>query len=208
MSYERRASIKSSENCFQFSVDYGYYDPVMCGSIDGTDDRAHDRALVRASQSTYKPNRRVRGKPEYTLFVGRLCLETSEETVRKRFEKYGEIYRLRLVRDLVTGISKGYAFVEFKHRSDAQRAHRECYRGMVIDEREVIVEFELERSLEDWKPRRLGGGFGGRKESGQLRFGGRYKPFNKIPQPPPPPQQQQQQSYRRTSSPHSKRPRW
>ena len=166
---------------YQYSVDYGVYDPVMCGSIDGTDDRAHDRALLRAAHCTYKPNRRVRGKREYTLFVGRLALETSEETVRKRFEQYGAICRLRLVRDLVTGISKGYAFVEFKHRADAERAHRHCYRGVLIDEREVIVEHELERSLEGWKPRRLGGGFGGRKESGQLRFGGRYKPFNRIP---------------------------
>eukprot|EP00850_Spirogloea_muscicola_P025228 SM002498S08229 [mRNA] locus=s2498:147:906:- [translate_table: standard] len=28
-----------------------------------------------------------------------------------------------------------------------------------------------------WMPRRLGGGLGGRKESGQLRFGGRDRPF-------------------------------
>lgn len=33
--------------------------------------------------------------------------------------------------------------------------------------------------MKGWKPRRLGGGFGGRKESGQLRFGGRARPFQK-----------------------------
>lgn len=33
--------------------------------------------------------------------------------------------------------------------------------------------------LKGWKPRRLGGGFGGKKESGQLRFGGRDRPFKK-----------------------------
>lgn len=35
------------------------------------------------------------------------------------------------------------------------------------------------RTLKGWKPRRLGGGFGGKKESGQLRFGGIARPFKK-----------------------------
>lgn len=35
------------------------------------------------------------------------------------------------------------------------------------------------RTLKGWIPRRLGGGFGGKKESGQLRFGGRSRPFQK-----------------------------
>lgn len=33
--------------------------------------------------------------------------------------------------------------------------------------------------LPGWIPRRLGGGFGGKKESGQLRFGGKDRPFRK-----------------------------
>ncbi|XP_048430073.1 U11/U12 small nuclear ribonucleoprotein 35 kDa protein-like isoform X2 [Pyrus x bretschneideri] len=36
-----------------------------------------------------------------------------------------------------------------------------------------------------WIPRRLGGGFCGKKESGQLRFGGREKPFRAPPRPIP-----------------------
>lgn len=48
-----------------------------------------------------------------------------------------------------------------------------------IDGSEIIVEREAERRLPGWKPRRLGGGFGGRKESGQLRFGCRDRPFRK-----------------------------
>lgn len=31
----------------------------------------------------------------------------------------------------------------------------------------------------EWIPRRFGGGFGGKKESGQLRFGGKDRPFRK-----------------------------
>lgn len=39
--------------------------------------------------------------------------------------------------------------------------------------------FECERKLPGWIPRRLGGGLGGKKESGQLRFGGVERPFRK-----------------------------
>ncbi|KAI9233261.1 MAG: hypothetical protein BYD32DRAFT_465521 [Podila humilis] len=41
----------------------------------------------------------------------------------------------------------------------------------------VLVDFERSRVMEGWIPRRLGGGLGGKKESGQLRFGGGLKPF-------------------------------
>ena len=34
------------------SVDYGMYSPLMAGSIDGTDDRPHDRAVERAMMSS------------------------------------------------------------------------------------------------------------------------------------------------------------
>lgn len=48
---------------------------------------------------------------------------------------------------------------------------------MAIDDHTILVEYERERIQKGWKPRRLGGGLGGRKESGQLRFGGRDRPF-------------------------------
>ncbi|CAH0722104.1 unnamed protein product, partial [Brenthis ino] len=45
--------------------------------------------------------------------------------------------------------------------------------------RDIVTEREAERRLQGWKPRRLGGGLGGCKESGQLRFGCRDRPFRK-----------------------------
>ena len=35
-------------------VDYGEYDPLKVGSIDGTDLRPHDRAITRAIQAKCK----------------------------------------------------------------------------------------------------------------------------------------------------------
>jgi U11/U12 small nuclear ribonucleoprotein SNRNP35 len=176
-SYAREHSEKRQEDNDGLVLSLGNYDPIKVGSIDGTDEKPHDRGLIRALLSTYSMNKSAaKSDPHYTLFVGRLNYETDESTLEKIFAKFGRLKSMRLVRDIVTGHSKGYAFVEYKHRSDAKRAHDQMCR-YVIDNNEVIVEFEHERRVKNWKPRRLGGGLGGFKQSGQLRFGGRYRPF-------------------------------
>ncbi|XP_015780945.1 PREDICTED: U11/U12 small nuclear ribonucleoprotein 35 kDa protein-like [Acropora digitifera] len=126
-----------------------FYHPLQAGSIDGTDTAPHDRAVVRAMLAKYKPNKRVTGDPDKTLFVGKLSKDTCEETLFKLFGKYGELVKCRLVRDV----------------------------GKLA-----------------------GGGFGGKKESGQLRFGGRDRPFRR----PIPSEQDRMQhnSYSRGSRDH------
>ncbi|XP_057677164.1 U11/U12 small nuclear ribonucleoprotein 35 kDa protein [Corythoichthys intestinalis] len=154
------------------------YDPLKAGSIDGTDVEPHDRAVWRAMCARYKPNKGVVGDPLLTLFVARLNPLTTEEKLHQVFSKFGDIKRLRLVRDVVTGFSKRYAFVEYKEERAVVRARRDANK-LVVDQQELFVDFELERTLKGWIPRRLGGGLGGKKESGQLRFGGRDRPFRK-----------------------------
>eukprot|EP00079_Xenopus_tropicalis_P020926 XP_012812134.1 PREDICTED: U11/U12 small nuclear ribonucleoprotein 35 kDa protein isoform X1 [Xenopus tropicalis] len=154
------------------------YDPLKAGSIDGTDEEPHDRAVLRAILARYVPNKGVIGDPHLTLYVARLSQQTTEEKLKEVFSRYGDIKRIRLVRDFITGFSKGYAFIEYKQENAIMKAHRDANK-LVIDQREIFVDFELERNLKGWVPRRLGGGFGGKKESGQLRFGGRDRPFRK-----------------------------
>ena len=154
------------------------YDPLQAGSIDRTDTIPHDRAISRALVANYKPNKSVVGDPKCTLFVGRLNPDTSEETLIKEFSHCGKVKRVRVVRDIVTGMPKRYAFVEYEEERHARRAWDYMHK-VKIDEHEILVEFENERTMKGWVPRRLGGGLSGRKESGQLRFGGRDKPFKK-----------------------------
>ncbi|XP_044146183.1 U11/U12 small nuclear ribonucleoprotein 35 kDa protein [Bufo gargarizans] len=154
------------------------YHPLKAGSIDGTDEEPHDRAVLRAMLARYVPNKGVVGDPQLTLFVARLSQQTTEEKLKEVFSRYGDIQRIRLVRDFITGFSKGYAFIEYKQEHAIKKAYRDANK-LVVDQQEVFVDFELERTLKGWIPRRLGGGFGGKKESGQLRFGGRDRPFRK-----------------------------
>ncbi|XP_045216778.1 U11/U12 small nuclear ribonucleoprotein 35 kDa protein-like [Mercenaria mercenaria] len=154
------------------------YDALKAGSIDGTDDMPHDRGVIRAMNAKYKPNKEVVGIPEHTIFVGRLSQNTDEDSLGYVFSDYGEIKRLRLVRDVVTGFSRCYAFIEYFDEDCAYKAQREADKT-ILDEKEIYVDFECGRCLKGWIPRRLGGGIGGKKESGQLRFGGKNRPFKK-----------------------------
>uniref|UniRef100_K3X9X9 RRM domain-containing protein n=1 Tax=Globisporangium ultimum (strain ATCC 200006 / CBS 805.95 / DAOM BR144) TaxID=431595 RepID=K3X9X9_GLOUD len=155
-----------------------HYDPIQIGSIDGTDTTPHDKALVRAMRSRFDATRdpKIQGDPYVTLFVGRLNYETAEDTLREYFAQYGELRRVVLVRDIATQRSKGYAFVEFAHEKAFVRAYHDAHRRE-LDGRAILVDYERGRVMPGWKPRRVGGGLGGKKESGQLRFGGRDHPF-------------------------------
>ena len=110
--------------------------------------------------------------------VRHLSPDTSERTLSRIFSKHGDLEKCRHIRDVISGLSKRYAFVEYKHESDARKALRES-KDLMIDDKHVTVDFECERLLTGWKPRRFGGGFGGKKESGQLRFGGVERPFRR-----------------------------
>ncbi|EPS72263.1 hypothetical protein M569_02496, partial [Genlisea aurea] len=158
------------------------YHPIQAGSIDGTDTLPHDngvyRALLCANAGLYDAfgDPKAIGDPYCTLFVARLSHITNEETLKKAMSQYGRVKNLQLVRHIVTGASRGYAFVEFKTEKEMRRAYKEAHHTF-IDDSEIIVDYNRQQLMPGWIPRRLGGGLGGKKESGQLRFGGRERPF-------------------------------
>ncbi|KAI5062050.1 hypothetical protein GOP47_0022589 [Adiantum capillus-veneris] len=154
------------------------------GSIDGTDTAPHDNAVYRAMFATstglYDPlgDSKARGNPYCIVFIGRLSKETTESTLQEVMSRYGRIKNLRLVRHIVTGASQGYAFVEYETEKEMQCAY-EAAHLIKINGNQVLVDYNRQLLMSGWIPRRLGGGLGGRKESGQLRFGGRDRPFRK-----------------------------
>ena len=101
---------------------------------------------------------------------------TTEETLIQTFSRYGKLKSLKLVRDIVTGCSMKYAFVEYYYDEDFSSAFFGAHR-MRLDDAQILVDFMREQTVPGWVPRRLGGGVGGKKSSGQMRFGGRDCPF-------------------------------
>ena len=57
----------------------------------------------------------VKGKVKAILFVGCLPSLTSEQDLIRYFSYYGEVTKVRIVKDKKTKISKGYAYVTMRH---------------------------------------------------------------------------------------------
>ncbi|XP_029051394.2 U11/U12 small nuclear ribonucleoprotein 35 kDa protein-like isoform X1 [Osmia bicornis bicornis] len=154
------------------------YDPLKAGSIDGTDTEPHDKAINHAMEAHYEPPRGLKSKPERTLFVARFGPKVTRHDLKEFFCRYGDVISAKVIVDIVTGLSQGYGFVEMRTEDEARRAIRRSADAMLKGHK-IFVDYECGRTMKGWKPRRLGGGFGGKKESGQLRFGGRDRPFKK-----------------------------
>lgn len=102
--------------------------------------------------------------PYRTIFVGRLPFAVTEVELQKEFVRFGEIEKVRVVRDKTSNKSRGYGFIMFKDEISARSACREIgvHRGVQIGGRPVIVDIERGRTVKYFTPRRLGGGLGGR----------------------------------------------
>ncbi|XP_061948633.1 U1 small nuclear ribonucleoprotein 70 kDa [Populus nigra] len=113
---------------------------------------------------TNDPN--VSGDPYKTLFVARLNYETTESRIKREFESYGPIKRVRMVADKVTNKPRGYAFIEYMHTRDMKAAYKQAD-GRKLDGRRVLVDVERGRTVPNWRPRRLGGGLGTTRVGGE-----------------------------------------
>ncbi|KAH6791363.1 U1 small nuclear ribonucleoprotein-70K [Perilla frutescens var. frutescens] len=130
---------------------------------------------------TNDPN--ISGDPYKTLFVARLNYETTESRVKREFEAYGPIKRVRLVTDKESSKPRGYAFIEYVHTRDMKAAYKQAD-GKKIDNRRVLVDVERGRTVPNWRPRRLGGGLGttriGSEDASQKHLGREQVPSGGI----------------------------
>jgi len=114
------------------------------------------------AKETYKPadDPEAVGDPYKTLFISRLHKTATETDLRREFEGFGTIERVRIVRDKKSR-SRGYAFIVYERERDMKAAYKESD-GLHIIGKKILVDVERGRTVRGWKPRRLGGGLGGR----------------------------------------------
>jgi cold-inducible RNA-binding protein len=99
------------------------------------------------------------------LFVGSLSWNTTDEGLRRAFEKFGEVLEAKVIKDRETDRSRGFGFVSFANPKDAMDA-MQGMDGQELDGRTIKVNEAQERE------RSGGGGGGGPRGGGGERRGG------------------------------------
>lgn len=127
--------------------------------------------LLTEAPEHYKPSDdpNIRGDAFKTLIVARLDYSADEKDLEREFGRFGPIERIRIVRDTHADEKpnkkikphRGYAFVVYEREKDMRAALDQCD-GIRIKDRRIKVDVERGRTVKGWKPRRLGGGLGGR----------------------------------------------
>jgi len=106
------------------------------------------------SHST-RPPPRIDGM--ISLKVDNLTYRTTPEDLRRVFERCGEVGDIYIPRDRHTRESRGFAFVRFYDKRDAEDALKEMD-GRILDGRELRV--QMARYGRPTSPQRRGGGGG------------------------------------------------
>ncbi|MCK5534560.1 RNA-binding protein [bacterium] len=81
------------------------------------------------------------------IYIGNLPKEITEEDLQKTFEPFGEVEIISIIKDKLTGKSKGFGFVEMSSRAEGQVAIKSM-NGKKLKKRKLIVREVLNRSGE------------------------------------------------------------
>jgi len=87
------------------------------------------------------------------LYVGNLPYRITEDQLRETFEEFGQVSSCTIIKDKVTGSSKGFGFLEMAERSEAEAAINS------LNGRELMGR---KLNVNEARPRTEGGGGGGR----------------------------------------------
>ena len=94
------------------------------------------------------------------IFVGNLAKEVTDDDLKNAFTEFGQVKSVKVIRDLFSGESKGFGFVEMASQEDGEKAIAEL-NGQEVSGREIKVN--------EAKPREDRGGRGG---GGRSNYGG------------------------------------
>jgi RNA recognition motif-containing protein len=72
------------------------------------------------------------------IYVSNLGFSVQDDDLRKHFSEYGEVTSVNVIIDKVTKRSRGFAFIEMKDNTAAEKAIREL-NGLTIDNRAIKV---------------------------------------------------------------------
>lgn len=99
------------------------------------------------------------------LYVGGLSYGTTDEALKAAFSEAGAVESVTIIKDRMTGRSRGFGFVEMTNDEDAAKAIS-LFDGKELDGRKLTV--NEARPMTD-RPKFGGGGRGGFRQGGGRR---------------------------------------
>ncbi|KAJ4372119.1 hypothetical protein N0V83_003892 [Neocucurbitaria cava] len=118
-------------------------EPTDASATVGTDALA---AAAQAAEAPAKPTEQKRAlrdgtppQPNTTLYIGNLYYEVTADQLKRVFSRFGEVDSVKVIYDN-RGLSRGFAYVEFKNIPDAQAAV-DNLDMQVFEGRNLVVQF-------------------------------------------------------------------
>ncbi len=103
------------------------------------------------------------------IFVGNLSKEVTDEDLQGLFSEYGTVRSVKVIKDMFSGESKGFGFVEMPGQAEAQKAISELNTKEVKGKKLTVNEA---RPRNDNRRGGGGGGRGGHRGGGGGNRGG------------------------------------
>ncbi len=98
------------------------------------------------------------------IYIGNLPFTASEDEIRQAFAAYGNVSSVSIIKDHVTGQSRGFGFVEMPDSTEGQAAI-DALNGKPMNGRPLKVN--------EARPKSEGDGGGGRRQGGSGGYGDR-----------------------------------
>ena len=76
---------------------------------------------------------------EKKLYIGSLSYDTTDDSLKEYFSAAGAVESVTIIKDRISGRSKGFGFVEMASGEEAGKA-KEMFDGKELDGRKIIVD--------------------------------------------------------------------
>ena len=87
------------------------------------------------------------------IYVGNLSYQSTDADVRAAFEAFGEVKSAKVIQDMATGRSKGFAFVEMVDKAAGETAIEQLDNSS-LNGRNIRVNEARPREPREFRPRR------------------------------------------------------
>ncbi|MEI7998496.1 MAG: RNA-binding protein [Candidatus Omnitrophota bacterium] len=85
------------------------------------------------------------------IFVGNVAYASTEDGLRKEFEAFGVVSKVTILKDRITGIPRGFGFVEMASQQEAEAAigaiNGKDFLGMVLNVSEARAKSETPQGM-------------------------------------------------------------